>query len=156
MKFSAVKSSILAAGFDNGKIIIWDVQSITKKAELQAHSSQCSQLAFSPVNNLLLTSCGYDGKIQFFDIATQKNVKTIITKAENVVAALTSIAFCHDGHTIAVGTVTGKIFINNLKDKSRGQIEINYQEGKKINSLHFSRPTKQSSGNASALILPAA
>jgi hypothetical protein len=42
MKFSAVKSSILAAGFDNGKIIIWDVQSVTKKTEMQAHSSQCS------------------------------------------------------------------------------------------------------------------
>jgi WD40 repeat protein len=127
MRFSAVKSAILAAGFDNGKIIIWDVQSATKRAELQAHSqTPCSQLAFSPVNNLLLTSCGYDGKIQFFDISSQKNVKTIYTKgSNNLVCALTSIAFCHDGFTIAVGSINGKIFINNLKDKTKQQIEIN-------------------------------
>jgi WD40 repeat protein len=124
MKFSAVKSSILAAGFENGKIIIWDVQSATKKVEMQAHSSQCSQIAFSPVNNLLLTSCGHDGKIQFFDIASSKNVKTIYTKSDNINVALTSIAFCHDGHTIAVGAINGKIFINNLKDKNKGQIEM--------------------------------
>jgi hypothetical protein len=34
--------------------------------------------------------------------------------------ALTSIAFCHDGHTIAVGAINGKIYINNLKDKTKG------------------------------------
>ncbi len=93
----------------------------SKKAELFAHTAQCTGLAFSPVNNLLLCSCGLDGKIQFFDIATQKNVKTIFTKVENITVALTSIAFCYDGHTIAVGSMTGKIFVNNLKDKSKGQ-----------------------------------
>jgi len=49
----------------------------TKKSELTGHTSQCTGLAFSPVNNLLLCSCGMDGCIQFFDIATSKNVKTI-------------------------------------------------------------------------------
>jgi len=82
-------------------------------------------------------------------------VKTIFTKSDNVIAALTSIAFCHDGHTIAVGAINGKIFINNLKDKSKGQVELTHQEGKKINCLHFSRQVKPGAGNASALILPA-
>ena len=77
MKFSVVKSTILATGFETGKIIIWDMISGTKKSELTGHTSQCTGLAFSPVNNLLLCSCGMDGRIQFFDIATSKNVKTI-------------------------------------------------------------------------------
>ena len=65
-----------------------------------------------------------DGKIQFFDIATSKNVKTIYSKDEGVPIPLSSIAFCYDGFTIAVGTITGKILVNNLKDKTKGQLPI--------------------------------
>ena len=92
----------------------------TKKAELIGHTSQCTGLAFSPVNNLLLCSCGMDGRIQFFDIATSKNVKTIQFKDESVPTPLSTIAFCYDGHTIAVGSITGKVLVNNLKDKAKG------------------------------------
>jgi WD40 repeat protein len=94
-----------------------------------------------------------DGRIQFFDIATKKNVKTIVFKDETVPPPLSSIAFCYDGHTIAVGSITGKVLINNLKDKSRGQIEIMIQEGKKINCLRFAKPIKEGSGKNTHLIL---
>ena len=74
-----VKPTILASAYETGKIIVWDLVTLAKKVELQGHTQKCSGLAFSPVNNLLLTSCGLDGKIQFYDIGSQKNVKTIET-----------------------------------------------------------------------------
>lgn len=48
---------------------------------------------------------------------------------------LSSISFCPDGHTIAAGTIKGKILIYDLKDAKKVKIELKGQEGKKINSL---------------------
>lgn len=64
-----------------------------------AHTSECSGIAFSPVNNLLICSAGLDNRIQFFDIVEGKEVKKIDTSVP-----LSAISFCADGHTIAVGT----------------------------------------------------
>jgi WD40 repeat protein len=80
MRYSQVKQSVLAAGYETGKIVIWDSSTGQKRAELPAaHTSACIGLAFSPLNNLLLCSCGSDGRIQFFDIVSLRNVKTIET-----------------------------------------------------------------------------
>jgi len=113
----------------------------SKKHDLNAHGGVCSGIAFSPVNHLLICSCGLDGKIQFFDIIEGKNVKIIDTKTP-----LSAISFCPDGHTIAVGTFKGKLLIYDLKDAKKVKIELKGtnnkkikvligQEGKKINSL---------------------
>jgi len=64
-----------------------------------AHTSVCSGIAFSPVNNLLICSAGLDNRIQFFDIVEGKEVKKIDSGVP-----LSAISFCADGHTIAVGT----------------------------------------------------
>ena len=64
-----------------------------------SHTNICTGIAFSPVNNLLLCSAGLDQRIYFFDIVEGKQVKKI-----DVNISLSSISFCADGHTIAVGT----------------------------------------------------
>lgn len=66
---------------------------------------------------------------------------------------LSAIDFCYDGHTIAVGSITGKVLISNLKDKAKGQVEIVIKEGKKINCLHFAFPIKEGTGKNTHLIL---
>ena len=130
----------MATAHESGKIIIWDVQAQIKKTELNAHTgSPCTGIAFSPVNNLLLCSCGLDGKIQFFDIKSEKQVKSI----ENIQNPFSSIAFCSDGHTIAAGSLKGKIYIYDLKEKQKVKIELKGQEGKKINCLQFFRPASK-------------
>jgi protein NEDD1 len=122
----------MASAHDNGSIIIWDVSTQTKKCELNGHlGAPCTGIAFSPVNNLLLSSCGLDGRIQFFDIKSEKQVKTI----ENLQNPMSSIAFCFDGHTIAVGSLKGRIYVYDLKDKQRIKIELKGQETKKINCI---------------------
>lgn len=40
-----------------------------------AHTSSCTGVAFSPVNNLLMCSVSLDEKIHFFDIIECREVK---------------------------------------------------------------------------------
>lgn len=68
--------------------------------------------------------------MQFFDIVDGKSVKKIDTGH-----ALSAISFCSDGHTIAVGTIKGKVLVYDLKDAKKVKIELRGHEGKKINSI---------------------
>ena len=94
----------------------------------------CSGISFSQVNHLLLSSCGHDGKIYFYDITQGKEVKKIdinVNSSTNMSANQqvtlakgehpSSIAFCTDGCTIAVGTNAGRIVIYNLKDVKKSK-----------------------------------
>ena len=120
-RFSFTKRHILASAYQNGIICIWDLQHIVAKHKnagadegtakdsqptqnplrfkFSAHTNQCTGIAFSPVNNLLLCSAGLDSRIYFYDIVEGKQVKKI-----EFGAPLASISFCADGHTIGVGT----------------------------------------------------
>ena len=72
-------------------------------------------LAFSPLNKLLLCCVSPDATICFFDINEKKLVKQIQTGE-----SLTSVAFCQDGHTIAVGTRnSGNVMIYDLRKSAR-------------------------------------
>jgi WD40 repeat protein len=54
-----------------------------------------------------------DKKIVFYDISDKKVVKKLETTQP-----LTSISFFEDGHTIAVGTLSGSIFIYDLRESA--------------------------------------
>ena len=89
-RFSIVKRHVLASAYTNGQIAIWDttavfskpytagLSSACKKFVFSAHGGQsCTGICFSQVNHLLLSSCGLDGKVQFYDITQGKEVKKI-------------------------------------------------------------------------------
>lgn len=146
-KFSVVKRHIMASAYKNGQIVIWDTSNIftkgyqnglnqtCKKFVFSSHDGKiCTGIAFSQVNHLLLSSCGTDGRIFFYDITQGKEVKKIdintnsssnmsahqqvtLSKGENMQA----IAFCTDGCTIAVGTNAGRIVVYNLKDVKKSK-----------------------------------
>jgi len=84
--------------------MIWDTQHLElfHAFERYKHSKACYGVAFSPTNELLLCSAGLDKKIQFFDIAEKKNVKSI--SAHEPISCL---SFFIDGVTIAAGTLSG-------------------------------------------------
>ena len=89
VRFSVVKRHVLASAYRNGQIVIWDTQGIftknpselstaAKKFVFAGHTGKpCSGIAFSQVNHLLLTSCGLDNRIHFYDITIGKEVKKI-------------------------------------------------------------------------------
>ena len=77
-----------------------------------------------------MCTSGLDGKMQFFDIVEGKSVKKIDCQT-----ALSAISFCCDGHTIAVGTIKGKVLVYDLKDAKKVKLELRGHEGKKINAI---------------------
>lgn len=107
------------------------------RQKFNAHNGVCSSVTFSPVNNLLLCSCGSDNRILFFDIVEGKEVKKI-----DVGVPLSAISFCADGHTIAVGTSTGgRVIVYDLKDAKRVKIELKgHDKSRKITAMTFSKP----------------
>ena len=77
-----------------------------------------------------MCTSGLDGKLQFFDTVEGKSVKKI-----DIQSALSAVSFCPDGHTIAVGTIKGKVLVYDLKDAKKVKMELRGHEGKKINSI---------------------
>ena len=90
VRFSFVKRHVLASAYANGQIVIWDTTSVfakpytaslsatAKKFVFPGHDSRsCTGISFSQVNHLLLSSCGADNKVQFYDITQGKEVKKI-------------------------------------------------------------------------------
>ena len=169
MRFSVVKRNVLASAYRNGQVVIWDTSQVftkpkdevsiaAKKFVFGAHENKpCTGIAFSQVNHLLLASCGMDHKIHFFDITQGKMVKKIDANA-NVpggsqvtlarTEALSCIAFCNDGCTIAVGSSAGRIITYNLKDVkgSKRQLQVPRMSDSgvalSITTLLFKRPIK--------------
>jgi len=66
-----------------------------------SHKGSVKSLAFSPLNRLLLCSAGSDGSVCFYDMNEKVLVKKIKTDIH-----LSKVAFCSDGHTIAIGSDT--------------------------------------------------
>jgi protein NEDD1 len=94
-------------------------------------------LSFSPVNQLLLCTSGLNNRIHFFDIQEGREVKKIDTGTP-----LSSLAFCGDGHTVAVGTISGRVLLYDLKDAKKIKLELKGHENKKIKCLQFSKTIK--------------
>jgi len=133
LKFSKFKHSLVATGGDNGIVTVWDIKNSTlyHAFERSSHSDVCTGVVFSPMNDLLLCSAGLDAKIQFFDIKDKRNVKTI--EANEQVSCL---SFFQDGVTIAAGTLSGLIYIHNLKDSNVKMI-LKGHEGFAVRWLEF-------------------
>jgi len=100
--------------------------------KFSAHVNECTGIAFSPVNNLLLCSAGLDSRIFFYDVVDGKQVKKI-----EVGAPLSAISFCGDGHTIGVGTQqSGQVIIYDLKDSKRIKLELKgHDRSKRVKAI---------------------
>ncbi len=83
IRFSLVKPYILAASRDDGTISIYDCSQEPEEALkftfTDHQSGPCTGITFTPLNHLLLCSCGQDGTINFYDIVDGKKIKTIST-----------------------------------------------------------------------------
>jgi WD40 repeat protein len=107
------------------------------KHKFTAHSLACNDFAFSPHNQILMVSVGLDCRIHFYDIETNRVVKSM-----NAGEALSSIGFCSDGHTIAVGSETsGAVLIYDLKESAKNvKMKLQGHDGnQRICSVQFTR-----------------
>lgn len=73
IQYSFFKKSYLAAVSDDGGLYLWDTNSTKLLVSFSnAHKAPATDLSFSPLNNLLLASCGLDKKILCYDVMGKK------------------------------------------------------------------------------------
>lgn len=99
VQFSPFKRSVAASGGDDAVLQLWDTSKEVKLNGFTQHKSSIKGLAFSPVNELLLCSAGTDKMLLFYDVQSNKLVKSMTCDVP-----LTSLDFMNDGFTVAAGT----------------------------------------------------
>lgn len=138
IQFSPLRKHLLAAACSSGLVCVWDTNQRTlSSVYLGAHTSQASSVCFSPSNPVLLCSVGLDQRINFFDSALQRCVKTFETGAP-----LTALSFSNDGNSIAVGTLSGGVLLYDLRNEERPKAIFEGHRGHAVNWIEFSNPNR--------------
>ncbi|XP_053643007.2 protein NEDD1 isoform X1 [Cherax quadricarinatus] len=111
LAYSRVKKSLLGCCSEGGSVALFDSHANkVVHAFSSAHSSPASAILFSPVNELLMMSVGYDKKLACYNVQTKQPLMTHRSSAP-----LTSAAFLAGGQQVALGTMTGQVFIHDLR-----------------------------------------
>ena len=101
----AADGKTIAAGIYRHGIQLWSVVN-HKKTQSVPYALTPRSLAFSPDGGLL-TSGDSDGKVRLWDVKTMKNVATL----DGHIADVVSVAFSHDGRTLAAGGFAASMFV---------------------------------------------
>lgn len=110
LQYSHFTHNLLASASRSGAVALWDSNDRKLLRTFTEHNLSSTCLSFSPLNDMLLSSTGLDKRIIFYDVCYKKIVKTINTEEP-----LTCCDFLHDGTTVAVGSVSGHIFLFDLR-----------------------------------------
>lgn len=153
MEFSPLDKSMVSVGTRDGSILLWDVQATAKAEEsrgnsstspsenskmaippiirlTQRHAGEVTDIAFSPMNKVLLASSSVDGTVSFHDTKMSRTIQSFRPPAnENVVSsssgassAVMSVSFASDGVTCAAGTADGRALIYDLRNVKSGPL----------------------------------
>ena len=104
-RFSPFQRRLLVTCDDGGGVGAWDVSRSDRVASLTPHKAPATGLSFSPLNELLLVTCGLDKRILFHDLKSHKMVKSLPTDLP-----LTTVAF-GDNNTVIAGTSQGRVLL---------------------------------------------
>lgn len=73
VRFSPIEKSLFATTTVTGALSLWSAESLRLLVEFKgAHTGVATDACFSPFNNMLLASCGLDGRIVFYDVISRK------------------------------------------------------------------------------------
>lgn len=111
LQYSHFRKSLLASASDDGTVALWDASARRPLLSFQAqHRAPATALAFSPINEMLLTSVGLDKRIVCYDVQNGTALRTMLAESP-----LTAVDILHDGATLAVGSTRGKVCIYDLR-----------------------------------------
>ena len=110
LSFSRFKQSLLAGSSESGTVALWDANAVKRTSSFLEHRAPATGLAFSPMNEMLLSSSGLDKRCFCYDVLSGKTAATI-----KATEPLTCLDFRQDGSTISLGTSKGKIFVYDLR-----------------------------------------
>jgi WD40 repeat protein len=107
--FSPDGKTLASAGWEEA-VTLWDVETHTKKATINAHFSPVYSVAFSP-DGKILAFAGGEGVIEIWDLATGKS-----TIAPEEVGMCLCVTFSPNGKCLAgAGGKTGAVFLWDLR-----------------------------------------
>ena len=121
--------------------MLWDANTVKRTSSFSEHKAPASGLSFSPMNEMLLSSAGFDKRCFCYDVLSGKTAATIKTNEP-----LTCLDFRQDGSTIALGTSKGKIFLYDLRTTKMPSQVLEPHPGKPVTCLVY-----QSSNGGKAL-----
>ena len=137
----------LASGYDNGKIILWDVADGLSIGQLIASSGWIENLIYSPDGKTILFN-SYNGTIFLWNLIDGKLTNQLLTSSGKI----ESLAFSTDGMTIAAGTTDGTIILWNIPMNKRVSQLQGHSGG--VASLSFSSDGRTlASGNDDGTII---
>ncbi|XP_045117771.1 protein NEDD1-like isoform X2 [Portunus trituberculatus] len=111
LTYSRVKKSLLGCCSEGGAVALYDTHANKVVHSFpDAHSFAVNAISFSPVNEFLMVSVGYDKKLCCFNVQSKQPVMTHRSSAP-----LTSIAFLSMGQLVALGTMTGEVLIHDMR-----------------------------------------
>jgi WD40 repeat protein/serine/threonine protein kinase len=98
----------LASGREDGNVMLWDVA--TGKERATFRQTGVTSLAFSPDGATLCVGCWRhrDTVLKLWDVATARELPPLPGDLSNHVR---SVAFSHDGKTLAAGMEVGSVFL---------------------------------------------
>lgn len=137
---------LIAAGYTDGVIRIWDVETQQLKKTLEGHTDHLMELAFSP-DRKTLVSAAYSGRFIFWDVETGKPLFDRPNPGH-----IRSITFSRDGKTLAVTNVNSTIMlwdaatgasIGDLKGHADEVLDVAFaHDGKTLASASTDRTIK--------------
>eukprot|EP01031_Cornospumella_fuschlensis_P033058 gene33058-39990_t len=144
-------SSVLAAGYMDGSLRIWDAVSNhdvpnTLLRTQVCHKGKVSGIACSPKNSRLVSTVGTDGKLVLIDTGSRS--ATDVCAVCETGEVLTSLAFHENGIHSAVGTMEGNILLYDWRNLRHPVINLPAHSPNPVNALAYQFPTKSSSGRA--------
>jgi WD40 repeat protein len=100
LDFSPQEGTILAAGFDDGTVMVFDVETGKDVCTLRGHTSSVSLVAFSP-HGKLVASGSEDNTVRIWDVAKGKQAKAPLA---GITSTVSSVVFSPDGKLVASGS----------------------------------------------------
>ena len=127
--------TLLASGLDNGRIELWEVETVTKVAEFEGHRGRVTSVVFSP-DGTLLASGSWSQIIKLWDVAKREEVGTWEVERNNNFVHAISVVFSPDGTTLVSGFQDGTIRLWDVTTRT----EVATLEGHTddVNSVVFS------------------
>jgi WD40 repeat protein len=89
-------SKLVASGYSDGRVRLWDVATAKEKAVLRGHRGMVESLAFSPDGKLLASGSSH-GTIRLWEVAAAKEKFVLKRHTKSV----RSVAFSRDGKLLA-------------------------------------------------------
>ncbi|GLV40410.1 Grip71 [Carabus blaptoides fortunei] len=111
VRFHRSQRNILASASDEGVVVLWDINAGKRKCHMESHQAPVTDIAFSTQNHNLMTSVGLDRQLQCYDINSDDVALTVLADHP-----LSAVDIAPDGHTVAVGSSRGVIYIYDLRD----------------------------------------